>query len=500
MRVAIRLVLFVLVTVLLAPASTTGQQPVTRQPVTIPRDGFDLFRALLDREGIRPVAREEFERNFLQGFNDLIVIILGDPRSARRADPMWVARQVVQNGGAALIATDSELHYLGPTGTTGWITGNRLECDRNNAYHRYPDCPYVIPLSPQVFRDGLAPQMPIEAVFRDLDRIATNSPSYLAVDTWTDELRYPLARFPARSVLSGFNRQLLPANTLFAVGGEGPSENLRRSYQFILMADHSVFINQMLLEPGTDNLELTYRVIDFLRQPNPANPRESIRKRCLFIENGQVVERFDGLRQAFKQGLPLPQVNLWGIQDKLVDLGNAVIDDVQNRDLPNKLFVGGFGLPAIMRFLLLILTVVGTLVILNRLRGSRQPQDLPPSPSVPGAPSGPPGVFDRRQRELLRRDNVYEPVRDLVREFFVSIGVHGEPGPKPPPVVIASVIRKPESLRKAIKDFWKLAYGPPEVLKVNQWREMEPYFERLRQAHADGKWRFEFEEATTRSV
>ena len=62
--------------------------------------------------------------------------------------------------------------------------------------------------------------------------------------------------------------------------------------------------------------------------------------------------------------------------------------------------------------------------------------------------------------------------------------------------MISKAVRKPESLRKAIKDFWKLAYGPPEVLTVNRWREMEPYFQRLQQAHADGKWQFESAEAT----
>src|SRR5262249_29434134 len=101
---------------------------------------------------------------------------------------------------------------------------------------------------------------------------------------------------------------------------------------------------------------------------------------------------------------------------------------------------------------------------------------------------------------LFGRNNVYEPARDLVREFFASIGIRGEPGPKHPRLVISNVVRKPDSLRKAVKDFWKLAYGPPQVLTVNRWREMEPYFDRLRQAHADGKWQFISEEATTGSV
>ena len=131
-----------------------------------------------------------------------------------------------------------------------------------------------------------------------------------------------------------------------------------------------------------------------------------------------------------------------------------------------------------------------------RRRGST----VPPAPAVPGAPSGPPGVFERRQKELLRRNNVFEPVRDLLREFFASVGFHGEPGPTHPRLVVSRVVRRPDSLRQAVKDFWKLAYGPPQVLTVNRWREMEPYLDRLRQAHADGKWQFAIEQATTGSV
>jgi hypothetical protein len=108
---------------------------------------------------------------------------------------------------------------------------------------------------------------------------------------------------------------------------------------------------------------------------------------------------------------------------------------------------------------------------------------------VAGASTGPPGVFDRRQKELLRRDNVLEPVRDLVRDFFAAIGIQGEPS-RMPRVVINDVVRKPDSLRAAIKDFWRIAFGSPQALTVRRWRELEPFFERLRAAHADGKWRF----------
>jgi hypothetical protein len=139
---------------------------------------------------------------------------------------------------------------------------------------------------------------------------------------------------------------------------------------------------------------------------------------------------------------------------------------------------------------IILASIYVTIYLIRRWVAARKPTDLPPPPTVAGAPSGPPGVFERRQKELLRRDNVYEPVRDLVREFFGSLGIHGDQGPRHPKLVISDIVRKPDSLRQAVRDFWKLAFGPPQEVTVARWRELEPYLNRLREAHADGKWRF----------
>ena len=85
-------------------------------------------------------------------------------------------------------------------------------------------------------------------------------------------------RFPPKCVSRG---QFLPSNAYFAVGGEGPDHINRNPYRLLVMADHSIFIDRMLLEPQTDNLELTYRVIEFLQGPG------KIRKRCILFEDGR---------------------------------------------------------------------------------------------------------------------------------------------------------------------------------------------------------------------
>jgi hypothetical protein len=191
--------------------------------------------------------------------------------------------------------------------------------------------------------------------------------------------------------------------------------------------------------------------------------------------------------------MPLPQVNLMAMQEKLTDLGNAIVDRLQINNAHNNLILGSDrnrSLTIIARFLLILAAATACFFLIRRLWQSRKPSDIPPPPAVAAASTGPPGVFDRRQKELLRRDNLLEPVRDLVRDFFASIGIHAESGDRMPKVVIADVVRKPDSLRRAVEDFWNIAYGPPQALSVSRWRELEPYFERLQKAQADGKWRF----------
>ena len=447
---------------------------------------------LLDRAGIKPVTERELLTLHQLPWDDVILISLGDPvAQVQRFAPLQFLPAASQSGGV-LIATDTGLELHTTTGVRLVISGKRVVCPDDRLIHRGEQtCPYLVPGADGGKKATLQ-------VFKGLNRIATNSSSFLSTTGWRDDFQDALAYFP-RNCRSGTIGNPLPDNALFAIGGEGPDRWNQNTYRLLVMADHSIFINQMLLEPGTDNLELTYRVIDYLQGPNK-------RKRCVFFENGRLVDHFDDLRRAYaKQNpTPLPQVNLWGMQEKLTDIGNAIVDRLQANNALNNMLLGsgdqGRSLSIIARFLLVLAMAVACLFLVRRAWVARKPSDLPTPPPIAGASTGPPGVFDRRQKELLRRNNVYEPIRDLVREFFDSIGINGDGGNRPPKLVIADVIRKPDSLRAAIKDFWNLAYGPPQAVTANRWRELEPFFERVRQAHADGKWRFFMAESTVESV
>ena len=184
----------------------------------------------------------------------------------------------------------------------------------------------------------------------------------------------------------------------------------------------------------------------------------------------------------------MPQVNLMAMQEKLTDLGNAIIDRLQINDAHNNLILASSreSQPHDHRPVLPGRGDSGRVLLPDQTPvGSRENRsDIPPPPAVAAASTGPPGVLrPGGRRNFSRRDNLLEPVRELVRDFFASIGLQSEIGrPHAKGCDERHGCREePNSLRAAIKDFWKIAYGPPQALSVSRWRELEPFFERLRE-------------------
>jgi hypothetical protein len=503
---ALAVVVIALAAVPAAQAQPNRFPEPPQQPVFIPGGGTDLFRALMDKEGIQPLRAQDLN-NMWGASDDMIVVVLGNPNPQEwQREPLRWARMAVAANGAALIASDSSFAVHEAGREPGWnnqitrFNGATVSASRPD-YHRQPDCPYVVPVSPEEVAKPPKPPGRVWSVFRGLTKLATNQPTFLEeLPEYRGEYQYPLARLPKSSWTQWGNRFQPPP--LFAVGGDGPNQwNGNPGYSFLAVADSSVFINQMLMEPGTDNLEFTLRTIEYLQGPGKH------RKKCLFFENGRIVDKFDGLRSALAKPKPkippeaMPNIgSFFGKnQDKLVAILDDRADKLQSADSLHEALVGPPGsarernrFGGWVEAVAVILAISISFMLLRRTWSARQPMDVPPAPTTGAgaASTGPPGVFDRRQRELVRRNNLFEPVRNLMREFFDSVGAPPNPGPRLPTLEISDAVRKPESLRQAIRDMWRLAYGPPQPISAQRWFELEPYFNRLRQAHADGKWRF----------
>jgi hypothetical protein len=503
-----RLPALALLVLLAAPTPALAQMglpPEGPTPVEppLPGGGTEMFRYLLHMAGVRPVRQEDVSnlRNRWGGdFSDLILVVIGHTEGfvgPYRTDD-WMDR-VSAGGGAVLFLSGTPNRYVNaPWARIPWsvtLEEGPVVAPRSAPTHQgVATCPFAIPVGPDEQLDPPRRPGPIWSLFAGLDRIATNSPGFFHELQRGPEFHYTLAKFPP-GCQTQFRRPL-PRDAALALGGEGPHPDSSRPFRHVAIADPSVFVNQLLADPETDNFELAKRMVPYLKDQENRD-----RRQCLFIENGRLISEFSTAEYVFRnQGGPRPPLPTPS-QAMIVDIGNQIIDNMERNDALNRGLLGGDEerqnrrLRDVIAFLMALAAVAAVFTLVRRVWRSRQPTDVPnrpaAGPAAPADPAAPAGIFDRRQRELLRRDNVYEPVRDALREMFAAAGAPENPGPKLPRVEVADVVRRPNTLRNALTDLWKIAYGPPARLTVRRWEELEPLFLRALRAHADGKWRFE---------
>lgn len=497
--------LLIILAIVAWPAFVSAQEPKkddAKKP-TVPADGTEILQYLLDRARIKPVTVEEL-RQGLTRFDDVIVISLGNPHAATRGGwiPISLATHAMQFGGAAMIAADSAVDFRAGNFAAdaaipnGSVYGRLGRTRPASLFLKRDALPFVVPKDPPP--NG----SPESDLFEGMTRIATNKPSFILNPVPINAFRTHLATYPSDCFVfdprTGREERVDPDKHLFAVGGSGWHPNFGRTYRFLTLADPSVFINQMMVasdENGpVNNLVFAARVVEFLAERDDGGRRT----RCVLYQNGEIVERFDTLRSAMQPPLPLP--NFQALQEKLTEFVNRTIDNLETKDAFNQGLVGreestrNQNFKWIMRGFLILFLIRIVYYLLKRTWSAKRPPDgpAPPSGGLPSTEAGerPPGIFDRRQRELLRRNNLYEPVRVIIREMFHEAGAPADPGKRLPEVEISDVVTKPDTLVDALTDLWKIAYGPARVVTVQRWRLLEPLFERVRQAHAEGKWRF----------
>lgn len=487
------------------PPGASAQQPARQAPFELAPDGTDMLQFLLDASRIKPIRNSDVGRELGQ-LEDVIVVVLGD--SSQRIGAFtaieW-ANKSVMAGGAALVAVDSrrQLNFgtpvgpgFPPPGPPVEITGAMVRgTDPKTCFLGKDTLPFAVP------RQRPLAGGPEWNLFDGLHRVATNQPSAIWLRRPHGVFRSILAGFPDSECTNGNGniRILDTESEVFAVGGSGQHPLTTHNYRLLALSDPSVFINEMMLAEKaglgpTDNFEFAQRVVKFLSEEGTRK-----RARCLFIQNGQVVDRFDRLRPLFQP--PVPKLNLWDHQDKIIEFIDKTVDQFQEKDVANQALFGKEEsqgretFKRIMAALLAVLAIRAGWYLMKRLAQSRRPAPTAAAPpgGLPVLANGdrPAGAFDRRQRELLRRNNLYEPVRTAIADFFAEAGVVPELGQKLPKLTISDAVRNAKSLREALADLWKIAAGPPRPVSIQRWRDLEPIFDRVRQAYLDGKWQFQ---------
>jgi hypothetical protein len=241
-----------------------------------------VFRRLLFDQGLEPLA----------GFGPLaaapeqsLLIVLGQTDCLSPANLPGGLAGFLEQGGAALVATDRPVvgaaHSQLAEAAGVEVVGRSFLGPRDEPellYRGKAFCPLLVPVAgaePDLFR---GPRLDPTARLR----VAANVPAGLRQVRRVPGM-HRLAELPAGSSPEGLPRgrftRLLPGlrladpGPLFAVGGR------RGEGRLLVLADHSLFINEMMLPGDTGNLEFAYNCLEWLRE-GPA------RRRVLLVEEG----------------------------------------------------------------------------------------------------------------------------------------------------------------------------------------------------------------------
>jgi hypothetical protein len=461
-------------------AALAAAAPALAQPTSgVSADGTEIFRAMLHVAGIRPVSLYQLENMGPHERRQAILIVRSPdygPRSGPPVDRIETARSIYRNGGAVLVMTNWPVKFE-MFGAPDVAIAPDAEPDPNPGFFPPPAVPAPAqPLGGAVVagarRLGFATD-PVWDLFQGLNRVATETRSVIRMPRAQGPFRYPVAGFrPARS---GY----LAAGS----GDPGPGGS-----RFLAVTDPNLFSNERLARDDADNWELALRVVTFLKAER--------RTVACFPGRRDSAEPFDALFLYGQPPLPIPHIP--SLMNKLADAGNAMIDQAQQKDVLTRAVLGdtperqSVGLRNALRGLAVAAAVWAAWFVLRRVWGTRQRAAPVPPPAPPGRPPAPDpdGVFDRRQLELLRRDNLFEPARDLVRGLMAAAGAPPVPPPEVPPIEFEGDPRFARRLRQVIGELWAVGYGDPKPVGARRWRELEPKIELARRAFENGAWRF----------
>jgi hypothetical protein len=428
---------------------------------------------------------------------DTVLVVLGDTAFISRQGRGWL-RLFVARGGALLLATDRvpgekaerdlvERELIEVAGVT--VSGVSVRCWDSGACYRRAGvaldyCPLLRPVpraQPALFRD---PRKGENAALE----VATNAPSFLQRARALPGQLEMLANLPSRWWRPEFPDRYVISGLPFAVGGEsGPGKVL-------VLADHSIFINEMMLPPDNGNVEFTYNCLDWLR----AKPNGWKRHKVLFVEDGRVRTDFNvpvknvPINPAELPGLLYANRNelAAGVEQELARLENRNALDEGLLD-----FLSDQGLTAdrLERIAVVVLSVLlvgyAGFRLLTRGRHRAEPAVLPLARAVAlHVPTAP--LLEQRHQALLRGGNVWEAARGLARQWFAAAGA--TPGQGPPRVAVEGGWWERWALRRRVLRLWRLAYGPrPVRVSLRALRRLLGELEELSVSLANGSLRVE---------
>jgi hypothetical protein len=485
----------------------------------------DAFRRLLFELGFHPL--HSFTQ-LQEGPSEALFIMLGNPSCLSNDHFPKGLRSFVEQGGAVLIATDMETKDVAGknlrelAGVT--VTGETLVVSPPphvpqsryhflyNIYNNSKYCPFVEPLEdgnvldavtnlvgvggrPDLFRRYLHADRP-----RFMQKVATNAPSRLAPLRWflPDGIRR-LAKLPkwCQDEKNKERHFVDEKGPLFAVGGTVGKGRV------VVLADHSIFINRMVLPRDNDNLEFTVKCLLWLRgevstptemlralnnpdershaeHGNEIMQRIDQRNKVLFWDDGVIRKDFAVPleRMPAPAALPSEPVIVAAIDKTITKLEES---NSFNRALLQQMDEMPGGREGVVRKAVYLLTLAALVLLGYRFlwRTRYRPEFAVPSLSQALRAHEPKmSLLEQRRRALLRLGNVWEMGHRLARECFESAGV-ALTSASPPRVLLAQGSRWQRwCINRRVARLWRLARGDaparlsPTALK-HRLRELE---------------------------
>lgn len=468
----------------LTSPSIYGQAPPEkneRDVVTVPAKGMEIFRYALHKKDITP----------LSGLDDIdpaktMIILMGEESVRRFANDAKVLA-AVRNGASLLIASNGgDEEHLREYGVQ--LLKDRVEADEEHSYERKKRNPFVQP----ILQPSADPKT-AEFIFQELgssgsSALATNNPTVLRIIG--RERNVPLqalARYPESARFSSDRQQLNPQRDLFAVAGHFPYSRGQHPNpgRFMILADHSIFENIMVWQQNNANRFFMLDCREWLQ----GNEMKSM---CLFVEDGKVRTQFD-LRAPEK---PLDLWKFLAMMRHIVNKGgNQLIEETQQQNVYNRVLFEYFGLTphSVLRSLLIGISVFALLVgfvALVRVRMRADPARALITPQL-AALIPRHGTLKQRFDGQLDSNNVYEPVRDLIREFMTGMDAEPDSGGRPPQILIEDGYQGPSALRRRIMRLWTIGFGAePVKVPPSQWSKLYEDLQGVLQDADEGWWRF----------
>ncbi len=374
----------------------------------------------------------------------------------------------LKNGGAVLIATDRpnqgkwqdifQIQFH-----DGFV---HAPANLESAYRGLELCPWVKPQK--------VDEIPI---FPGLFDIATNKPAHFI--NGSKKLR-TLATFSGDCWIEDRGKRIpLREGAVFAAAG--PIGKGRA----LILSDHSVFINEMMLQNDNHNLDFAKRCISWLKDSGEGQPQ---RTQVLFLDEGEMIKDFKV--PEIIEDLPMPGIEAL----------NRFLVALEQKNIFNQLILGNDP-GRVMGNILRVLTIVVTTIVAGFgcyrfLHARHRMETSEPLFATKMAQQSPEvDVMTQRHLTMIKSDNFWEA---LSRDWFETVTpgllaqVAESDGPRSGLIsftVDAGWWRR-WSWQRKLKDLWRLAVGSPRKLTAAEFARFVTQLDEVKTAQLRGILQF----------